>query len=101
MIALETYFTIFATAIGASNPFRRDPMKQPVEGMAKTLVKHPEHVKVNVASNDQTLLLWLEVAHVDIGKAIGKGGKTIDAMRTIVTAPSRHTKQDATLETAD
>ncbi len=79
-------------------------LKDLIEEMAKALVKHPVLVKVKEASNDQTLLLWLEVAHTDIGRIIGKRGNIINAMRTIVataSAHSRHTNKQITLEIAE
>ena len=54
------------------------------EKMAKALVKHPDLVKVSEASNEQALLLWLEVTHTDIGRIIGKRGNVINPMCTIL-----------------
>ncbi len=72
--------------------------------MAKALVRRPDLVKVSLGSNDQTSLLWLEVAHTNIGRIIGKRGNIINAMRTIVataSAHSRHANKQITLEIAD
>ncbi len=59
-----------------------------IEKITKALVKHPELVKVKEASNDTTLLLWLEVAQPDIGRIRGERGNVIQAMRTILATAS-------------
>ena len=59
-------------------------MKDFIEFVAKTLVDKPEQVKINEISGTQTNVLELKVAKEDIGKIIGKSGRTADAIRTIL-----------------
>ena len=60
-------------------------LKDLTEKNGKSSGQTPGSGKGIRAANDQTLLLWLEVAHDDIGRTIGKLGDIINAMRTIVT----------------
>jgi predicted RNA-binding protein YlqC (UPF0109 family) len=59
-------------------------MKEFVEYIVKNLVDHPEKVKINVVGGSQTLIIELAVEKGDIGKIIGKKGKTINAIRTLL-----------------
>jgi len=52
--------------------------------IAKALVDHPEQVSVEVKESEATTIFELSVAKVDLGKIIGKHGRTADAIRTIV-----------------
>jgi len=61
-------------------------MKELVEKMAKALVDKPEDVIVNEIDGERTTVYELRVAADDIGKVIGKQGKTARAMRTILSA---------------
>ncbi|MBI4683663.1 MAG: KH domain-containing protein [Nitrospirae bacterium] len=61
-------------------------MKQLVEDMAKALVDKPEDVKVSEVEGEKTTVFELRVAQTDLGKVIGKQGKTARAMRTILSA---------------
>ena len=54
--------------------------------MAKAMVDHPEDVRVHGISGESTLVIELRVAKEDMGKVIGKHGRTITAMRTILHA---------------
>jgi uncharacterized protein len=63
-----------------------DPMKELVERMAKALVDKPEDVAVNEIDGEKTTVYELRVASSDLGKVIGKQGKTARAMRTILSA---------------
>jgi uncharacterized protein len=63
-----------------------DPMKDLVERMAKALVDKPEDVVVNEIDGEKTTVYELRVATSDLGKVIGKQGKTARAMRTILSA---------------
>ena len=56
--------------------------------IAKSLVDHPEQVSVGVIENETTTIFELSVAMIDLGKIIGKHGRTADAIRTIVGALS-------------
>jgi len=61
-------------------------MKELVEKMAKALVDKPEDVIVNEIDGERTTVYELRVATDDVGKVIGKQGKTARAMRTILSA---------------
>ncbi|MDA8079766.1 MAG: KH domain-containing protein [Nitrospiraceae bacterium] len=61
-------------------------MKDLVERMAKALVDSPEDVAVNEIDGEKTTVYELKVASGDLGKVIGKQGKTARAMRTILSA---------------
>jgi predicted RNA-binding protein YlqC (UPF0109 family) len=61
-------------------------MKGLVEVMAKALVDKPEDVNVNEVQGERTTVFELKVSSNDLGKVIGKQGKTARAMRTILSA---------------
>ena len=61
-------------------------MKTLIESMAKALVDRPEDVKVTEVEGERTTVYELRVFQSDLGKVIGKQGKTARAMRTILGA---------------
>jgi len=61
-------------------------MKDLVEAMARALVDSPEEVSVKEVEGERTTVFELRVATSDLGKVIGKQGKTARAMRTILGA---------------
>ena len=61
-------------------------MRALIETMAKSLVDRPEEVKVNEIEGEKTTVYELRVSQSDLGKVIGKQGKTARAMRTILGA---------------
>ena len=73
-------------------------MKDLINYIAQALVDHPEQVSVNEVAGDQTSVLELTVAKEDIGKVIGKQGRTARAMRTILSAASAKQKKRTVLE---
>ena len=73
-------------------------MKDLINYIAQALVDHPEQVSVNEVEGNQTSVLELKVAKEDIGKVIGKQGRTARAMRTILNAASAKVKKHAVLE---
>ena len=66
-------------------------MRDMVEYIAKALVDNPDEVEVQEVAGEQTSVLELKVAQSDLGKVIGKQGRTAKAIRTILAAAS--TKQ--------
>lgn len=72
--------------------------KELVEYIAKSLVDAPEHVVVREMEGEQGTVLELEVAQDDLGKIIGKQGRTARAIRTLLGAVSAKTKKRAVLE---
>jgi predicted RNA-binding protein YlqC (UPF0109 family) len=73
-------------------------MKELIERMAKALVDSPEEVVVNEIAGHNLTVIELRVAKHDIGKVIGKHGRTAEAMRTILTAASTKIKKRCVLE---
>ncbi|OGP29013.1 MAG: RNA-binding protein [Deltaproteobacteria bacterium RIFCSPLOWO2_12_FULL_42_16] len=73
-------------------------MKVLIEIIAKALVDHPEQVKVTEVEGENTSVIELAVAKEDLGKVIGKQGRTARALRTILTAASTKIKKRAVLE---
>lgn len=63
-------------------------MKSLIEYIAKSLVDHAEKVEINEISGTQTNIIELRVAKEDVGKVIGKSGRTADAIRTILNCGS-------------
>jgi uncharacterized protein len=73
-------------------------LKELIDFMARALVDNPEMVKVSEIEGEQTSVLELRVAKEDLGKVIGKQGRTARAMRTILSAASTKIRKRAVLE---
>ena len=73
-------------------------MKELIEYIAKALVDEPDQVIVSEVIGDQTSVLELKVAKDDLGKVIGKQGRSARAMRTILSAASTKLKKRTVLE---
>ncbi len=73
-------------------------LKELVEYIAKSLVDNPDEVIVTEVEGEQTSVLELKVAKEDLGKVIGKQGRTARAMRVILTAASTKAKKRCVLE---
>ena len=73
-------------------------MKELIKYIAEALVDHPEEVMVSEVEGNQTSVLELKVAKEDLGKVIGKQGRTARAMRTILSAASAKVKKRTVLE---
>ena len=73
-------------------------MKQLIEDIAKALVDIPEEVSVNVVEGEQVTVLELKVAPSDLGKVIGKQGRTARAIRTILNGASTKLRKRTVLE---
>ena len=73
-------------------------MKEIVEMIARSLVDEPGVVSVTEVSGTHTSILELKVAKTDMGKVIGKQGRTADALRTILGAVSAKNKKHTVLE---
>ena len=76
-------------------------MKEMIEIIARALVDEPELVSVNEVGGMYTSIMELTVAKADIGKVIGKQGRTAGALRTIVSALSAKAKKRTLLEIID
>jgi predicted RNA-binding protein YlqC (UPF0109 family) len=73
-------------------------MRDLVTFIAQSLVDNPESVSVGEASSGQTMVLELHVAKTDIGKVIGRQGRTAQALRTIINAASARDRKRTVLE---
>ncbi|MGE4298139.1 MAG: KH domain-containing protein [Desulfovibrionaceae bacterium] len=73
-------------------------LKELVEYIAKSLVDKPDDVVVTEVEGEQTSVLELRVAKEDLGKVIGKQGRTARAMRTILGAASTKIRKRSVLE---
>ncbi len=73
-------------------------LKELIELIAKALVDQPELVEVSELEGEQTSVIELRVAKEDLGKVIGKQGRTARAMRTILSAASTKIRKRAVLE---
>jgi len=73
-------------------------MKDLISYIAKALVDKPEEVGVTEIEGEQTSVIELKVAKEDLGKVIGKQGRTARAMRTILSAASTKIKKRSVLE---
>jgi predicted RNA-binding protein YlqC (UPF0109 family) len=73
-------------------------MKELIYYIAQALVDHPDQVGVSEVEGNQTSVLELKVAKEDLGKVIGKQGRTARAMRTILGAASAKIKKRTVLE---
>ena len=73
-------------------------MKELIRFIAQALVDNPEQVQVNEIEGEQTSVIELRVAKEDLGKVIGKQGRTARAIRTILSAASTKIRKRAVLE---
>ncbi|MBD3231745.1 KH domain-containing protein [Candidatus Dependentiae bacterium] len=73
-------------------------LKELVEYIVKKLVDRPESVSVSEVSGEQATIIELRVAPEDLGKVIGKEGKTARAIRTLVHAAASKERKRAVLE---
>ena len=73
-------------------------MKELIKYIAQALVDNPDQVVVDEVEGNQTSVLELKVAKEDLGKVIGKQGRTARAMRTILSAASAKIKKRSVLE---
>ena len=73
-------------------------MKALIEYIARSLVDNPDEVSVTQVEGDQATILELKVNKADLGKVIGRQGRTARAMRTILGAASIRANKRAVLE---
>ena len=73
-------------------------MKELIELIAKALVDFPDKVEVGELIGEQTTVIELKVAKEDLGKVIGKQGRTARAMRVILNAASTKLRKRSVLE---
>jgi predicted RNA-binding protein YlqC (UPF0109 family) len=73
-------------------------LKSLIEYVSKSLVDMPERVEVNEIEGEQTTVIELKVDKSDLGKVIGKQGRTARALRTILNAASTKLRKRSVLE---
>ncbi len=73
-------------------------MKELVEQIAKVLVDNPDKVSVNAIDGEQSMVLELRVDQSDLGKFIGKQGRTARSIRTILNAAGVKLRKRISLE---
>ena len=81
-----------------SNHSRSGAMKKMIETIAQALVDQPDRVSVTEINGLHTSIVELTVAKADIGKIIGKQGRTAAALRTLLCAVSAKGKKRVVLE---
>ena len=75
-------------------------MKETLEYFVRALVAEPDAVKVDVTEEDEKVIYTITVAADDVGKVIGKQGRTIKALRTLIRAGAARQGQRAEVEVA-
>ncbi len=73
-------------------------LKELIEFIAKSLVDHPEGVVVSEIEGEKTTILELRVAEDDLGKIIGRRGRTAQAIRAVLNAAAAKASKRAVLE---
>ncbi len=73
-------------------------MRGLVEFIAKALVDHPEAVRVREVEGERSIVIEVTVAPDDVGKIIGKQGRIVNALRTVVKAAAVRTGKRVTVE---
>ncbi|MCL6466465.1 MAG: KH domain-containing protein [candidate division WOR-3 bacterium] len=73
-------------------------MKELIEYIAKALVDHPDRVEVKEIAGEKTLIYELRVGQGDLGKVIGKEGRTAKSIRAIISAAAMKQGKRAQLE---
>ena len=76
-------------------------MQDLLKNIVQALVDNPEQIKITPVEGNQVTILELKVAKEDIGKVIGKQGRTAHAIRTILGAASAKIKKRTVLEIID
>ncbi len=76
-------------------------MDELIEFVAKSLVDHPDEVSVRARQRDQQTVLELEVAEADLGKVIGRQGRTARALRTLLSAAGQKSRRRYSLDILD
>jgi predicted RNA-binding protein YlqC (UPF0109 family) len=77
------------------------PMKEFVEFIAKRLVDHPDQVSLEQEEKDNSIVVRLKVDQQDVGKVIGRKGRTAQSLRTLLAAVAAKDGKRAILEIAD
>ncbi|MGB3649536.1 MAG: KH domain-containing protein [Desulfobulbales bacterium] len=73
-------------------------MKDLIHYIVTALVDHPDEIQVNETEQDDTIIVELTVAKGDLGKVIGKQGRTARAMRSLLSAAAGKINKRSRLE---
>jgi predicted RNA-binding protein YlqC (UPF0109 family) len=73
-------------------------LKELIEYIARSLVDHPESVKVTQVEGEQSIIFELQVQQEDMGKIIGKEGRIANAIRTLLKVAAAREGKRAVLE---
>jgi uncharacterized protein len=87
--------------LNASGAEKSMPLKELIQAIAVELVDHPDQVEVTEIVGDNNSVIELRVAKEDVGKVIGKEGRTAQSMRAILTAVSAKLGRRAHLDIVD
>jgi predicted RNA-binding protein YlqC (UPF0109 family) len=73
-------------------------MKELIQHIATALVDHPDQIQIKETEQDDTVIIELTVAKEDLGKVIGKQGRTARAMRSLLSAAAGKVNKRSRLE---
>ena len=76
-------------------------MRELIEFLAKSLVDHPDEVRTRTYERAQETVIELEVDPADLGKVIGRQGRTARAMRTLLSAAGQKSRRRYALDIVD
>ena len=76
-------------------------MKELIEYVVKTLVDHPEDIRISAIEGERTIVFELRCHPDDVGKVIGKSGKTVGAIRTLLSTVAARQNRRAMLEVVE
>ena len=76
-------------------------MRELIEFLAKSLVEHPDEVRTRLYDRDQQTVVELEVDPDDLGKVIGRQGRTARAIRNLLSAAGQKTRRRYSLDILD
>ncbi len=76
-------------------------MKELIEYVVKTLIDHPEDLRITEIEGERTIVFELRCHPEDVGKVIGKSGKTVGAIRTLLSTVAARQNRRAMLEVVE
>lgn len=76
-------------------------MKELIEYVVKTLVDHPDEIRIAEIVGERTIVFELRCHPDDVGKVIGKSGKTVGAIRTLLSTVAARQNKRAMLEVVE
>ena len=76
-------------------------MQELIEYVVKTLVDHPEDIRISAIEGERTIVFELRCHPEDVGKVIGKSGKTVGAIRALLSTVAARQNKRAMLEVVE